>query len=173
MLFLFSFFLLVSSNDEVKPTQEAILGTWSISKVDVTHDSLENPDVENFTLFVQNIQDEFHFEGNTSNGETVSIYFDHRNGTFTLEFSKSKLSISNIVKITKNGLRGCHGALLVPDVSYSFVILSSYRFELTVFNRETNKVTLYRMYKDFESNKLSAFAKFSSYLLRKSIFRAL
>ncbi|OHS99078.1 hypothetical protein TRFO_08654 [Tritrichomonas foetus] len=178
-MFVFIFAINAYGFDQLTPLQDAIEGLWNVSRIEITNDGLENPDVANFSFTLENPENNVTYiskltktSSNDDQVGNISINFsvDFISENFTL-FINDFLRIENKFVTSVDFVRRCVGATNNPNFSYSFVFLSSYRAELTIFNRETGEVTVYRFWKQFHAERMSGFSKYVSYIFRKSLFR--
>lgn len=170
---------LTVANSKIQPLTDVIPGIWNITRVSVTKNGRENPDVMNFSI-------EFFAEelANMFTGSFMRLLPDkswHREHEISIALGKNETMFdvaidgSNVLseEIDKSidGIRNVHTALESSDKTIAFVLLSSYRAELTIFDRSSDEVILYRAMKQYESERLNAFGKILSYFVRKSVFR--
>lgn len=198
-LLIIMFFGRTLCSEPPKTIHDIIQGNWNITKSELTNDGLEDPDsIVNYTLKLSNpknnqtyfsdiyclpSKNSFHDDidessslqshslklslcyssidsDNCTNNEPFNFSFDDN---FTIEGEL----IKSIDKVRRSV-----GVIYYPlNVSYSFTILSSYRAKLTLFDRDSGKVTVFRFMKEYETGFLTGFGKYASYLMRKMIFR--
>ena len=169
------------AHDPLQPLNEIILGMWNITRVEITRNGHENPDVVEYYTKFEYAGKSGSFTGEftrvladkSEQGEHLLwVYVSDNESNFEFRVDDERVVSSTLTK-SIDGIMSVHGALASPDVTFSFVVLSSYRAELTVFNRETGEATTWRAMKEFESQKMSTFAKVCSYLATRSLFRAI
>lgn len=165
---------------EMEPLDEIFVGSWNITRVSVTEKGLENPDTLSYELKLVRSGD-----SNTFIGEMNRILSDHSTkGEHLLkivmkEDRKIEFYIDDVLEIdapleqSVDNVLHLHGVLDRRDVTFSFVILSSYRAELTIFDRQSKAVVVFRCMKDFESTKLTSVWRMLSYFAQKVIFRGI
>ena len=154
---------------EVLATPELIKGIWNCTRVEVTSDGYENPDTFNFSVVFQEDSEGLYLGSIDNTNEKAVIKYDSKTNDISFKFRE--IFIQNKIVETENNVRNCHGAITNPNWSYSLVIMSSYRVEFTIFDRDNGKVIIYRMMKKFSSDKVTGFVKFATYLARKMIFK--
>ena len=177
------FLLLINafSLDPIRPIHDMLRGEWNVSKIEITKDGYENPDVKNFSFVLKDPIDNITYMTKiTPYDLTSNAEFDPIELVLTVnpESENFKLSLNNLISVENNIttsvdlIRRAVGAVNSPyDFSYSFVLLSSYRAELSIFNRTDPTVCIYRFWKKFDVESTSSFGRYASYLLRRALFR--
>lgn len=195
--FFFLFFNKALCSLPSKPIHEVIQGNWNLTKIDLTDDGLENPDtIINFTFSLANPEnnqtyfsdiyclsstdslDDRDDESPQSHTLKLSFNFSSTNPDLPPENENFNLTLDDNFTITGelvksiDGVRRSVGAIQYPlNASYTFTILSSYRAKLTLFDRDSGKVTIFRLMKEYDTGMFSGFGKYASYMMRKMVFR--
>lgn len=182
-----------------KSIHEVIQGNWSVTKIDLSNDGLENPDtLINYTFHLANPEnnqtyfsdiyclslidsnEDSNDESSDFQSHTLKLAFnltssesDHSTEieNFNLTIDDNLTIVGELIK-SIDGIRRSVGVISYPlNTSYSFTILSSYRAKLTLFYRDSGKVTTFRFMKEYDNSRLSGFGKYASYLMRKMVLR--
>jgi hypothetical protein len=170
------FSLLAVSQIADHPVDEVIPGVWTISRVNVTGDGLEVPECGSYRVDLRFFPETDYFYGeifDQSDGVMVNtvkirtnVAKDQMNVTF-----EDGLSVEMSLRTPLHRVKTIHGALTTPNIVYSFVLLSAWRAELTIFDRDLDQLVLYRCSKQAETETMKGVSSFFSYFLRKSLFR--
>lgn len=173
-------------NGTEKPIQDVIEGTWNLTKLDLTNEGLLNPDsLLNYSFKLTSPEDNQTYFADiyglsSPDSHTLKLSFnfnelnsEHSSGKeyFTLIFDDNFTVEGELIK-SADSIRRSVGAISRPlNTSYSFIILSSYRAELTLFYRDIQKTSIFRFMKQYDTGIFSGFGKYASYLMRKMLFR--
>lgn len=154
---------------EVLTTPEVIEGVWNCTRVEVTSDGFENPDTINFSVVFHKDSDGVYVGRVSGTDSEATIEYDDTSKAISFRFGE--YYIQNTISETENKVRHCHGTTEHPNWSYTFVIMSSYRCMFTIFDRDSGKITIFRMMRQYETDKMTGFLKFATYFARKVIFK--
>lgn len=94
------------------------------------------------------------------NPETLEFVFNLANQTIVTEK----------IKVTPDTVRYIDSYIHSNKIMYSFVILSSYRAELTLFDALNGHTTLYRMMREFDFQMPLGFIQYLQYFAQKILF---
>jgi hypothetical protein len=164
-------FFLALARAILRPLPEIVAGVWNITEVSVTADGLSNPDTRALSVsFTSPTNDTFSgllLGGSRSLPLSIAL---GENESISVSGSGEK-EIQTRFLTSKNGIRYIHGA--VDDFAFSFVILSSWRAELTIVDRKVNSVVLYRCVKEYRPSAIDRFSGGFWNFLQNLVFRVL
>jgi hypothetical protein len=149
------FLLAVGGRALLRPLPEVISGLWNITEVSVTGAGLPSPDVVDFSVEIRPAT-ESTFSGTvmpTLSSLTVSL---GENESFGFALA-DRFHVDAQLETSAGGTRYVHG--VTGNATFSFVILSSWRVELTLIDRATQEVTLYRGLKENTKGLLKRFSE--------------
>ena len=172
-------------------------GNWTMSKIDLTKEGLENPDT--ITNFSFSLSTPYRNQSYTSEiyctspshlcpknflhpqssptdlkySISLDLNFQSPDNT-TIEFNftlDNNFTINGEFITSINGIVTSTGSFNSPyNFSYSFTFLSSYRAQLSLFDRNTGQVTIFRFWKEFDTHRSWEFGKYASFIARRILF---
>lgn len=178
MFFIILLCLISSSRGNIHKLslEEQIPGVWNITQVFISQDGKEKQDEMQYTINMTKVNSKFVFIGdlidlNRANGN-YQVQIDYNNNTkeITLNLANKTIVTENI-KVTMDNVKYIHSIIPNTRMTYSFVALSSYRAELTVYNPQNGNTTIFRMFREYDiSSGPSGFLQYIQFFMQKVLF---
>lgn len=171
-------FLLIQSSVSLEPQESLntiIGGKWKITEIDVTQTGYENPDQREFNICFVEENNKTQFEGTLTpvrqydNSYITNVRIILKNELIQLYFNDS-LFIEAPYEYFSNSLQIGHGFLPDEKTYYSFVFMSVFRSEITLFNRETGDIKIYRMMHEISHSGESILKKIIKFIMQRLFF---
>jgi uncharacterized iron-regulated membrane protein len=144
---------------ELDSLPDVIQGIWNITRVNITGDGLSNPDVENYSVqFEPSIDPEtysatlIHFLPSKRQEDQHRLRLAINSTTETFSLDIESFTLNSAFTVSMRGTRHFYGALLEPDVTFSFVCFTQNNAELTLFYRSEDQMIVYRCTKMYKRN---------------------
>jgi hypothetical protein len=124
----------------LRPLPEVISGVWNVTEVLVTADGLPSPDTAAFSIDIRATSESAFSGAVRPTAAALSVALGP-NESFAFSLG-DRFRADGAFETSAGGTRYAHG--VAGGATFSLVLLSSWRAELTVVDRATRAVTLYR-----------------------------
>ena len=154
-------------------------GKWNISRIEVTNNGYENPDIQKFFVDLESNPEKKVFNGtifqspqyneDTVQNREMKLFLDEESQKIKIYMNDS-LIFDDSYDFFSNGLQISQGFLPNSKKYYSFIIMSVFRCQITVYDRETNQIIIYRMMHELKNSGDSILTKILKFFFQRVLF---